>query len=125
MATKLTHSPGAPPRLWVRASLRPPSETDLTARSGGASWRSWRQALHVDGLVGVAVGVLGPDDDGRRRPVRHAGAVEDAEGAGHQRRGADGLLGDLLAELGPGVAGAVEVVLPGDAGHDVLELGVV
>ena len=90
------------------------------ARPGGEG-----QALDVDRLVGVAVGVLGPDDDGRRRPVRHAGAVEDAEGAGHQRRGADGLLGDLLAELGPGVAGAVEVVLPGDAGHDVLELGVV
>src|SRR5205807_7393915 len=32
-----------------------------------------------------------------------------------------GLLRHLLAELRTGVAGAVGVVLPGDAGHDLLE----
>ena len=40
--TKLTHSAGEPPRLWVRASFLP-AATDLIVRSGGASWRSCSQ----------------------------------------------------------------------------------
>ncbi len=42
--------------------------------------------------------------------------------AGHQRRLCDGLHGDLLLELGPGVARPVLVVLEGDAAHHLLHL---
>src|SRR5439155_6548199 len=40
--TKLTHSPGEPPRLWVRASFLPAAIEEIV-RSGGASPRSWSQ----------------------------------------------------------------------------------
>src|SRR5581483_12219812 len=81
-----------------------------------------RQTLHVDRLVGVPVGVLGPHDDRRRGPVRHTRAVEDAELAGHDRRGGDGLHRDLTPELRTRVHGTVLVVLPRDAREDVLQL---
>src|SRR5581483_1122908 len=51
-----------------------------------------------------------------------AGAVEDAERTGHQRRARDGVLRDFLAELRARVQRAVLVVLPRDAGHDFLQL---
>ena len=59
------------------------------------------------GRVRVPVGVLGPADQRRRRPVTHAAAVEDAELAGDTGRGGDLLQGHLLAELRPRVARAV------------------
>ena len=34
MPTKLTHSPGAPPRLWVSPNVRPPDGGDLSCRWG-------------------------------------------------------------------------------------------
>ena len=80
------------------------------------------QPLHVQRRVGVAVGVLGPADDGRGRPVAHPAAVEHPELPGHARRGGDLLERDLLAELRPRVDGAVAMVLPGDAAHHRLEL---
>lgn len=40
---KLTHSPGAPPRLWVMPRVLPPSVTDLIWRSAGACLRSCSQ----------------------------------------------------------------------------------
>ena len=74
-----------------------------------------RERLHVQRLVGVPVGVLGPAHDGRRRTVGDAGAVEDRELTGDGGHGADLLDADLPPELGPRVAGAVVVVLRGDA----------
>ncbi len=68
------------------------------------------------------MGVLGPHHDGRSRSVAHTGAVEDTQRAGDQRRVADNVLGHLLAELRPGVLRAVDVVLPGDTGQDILHL---
>jgi len=85
---------------------------------GGA--RRERQRLHVDRAVGVAMGVFGSDDERGRRPVGDARAVEDPHWAGDQRRAGDRLPGHLLAELRPRVLGPVDVVLPGDARHDLL-----
>ena len=76
-----------------------------------------RQRLHVERPVGVAVRVLGPDDDRRRGAVGDARAVEDAERARHPRRRADLLHAHLAPELRPRVLGAVGVVLPRDAGQ--------
>ena len=80
------------------------------------------EALHVQRLVGVAVGVLGPADDGGGGAVGHARAVEDRELAGDGGHGADLLGAGLPPELGPLVAGAVVVVLLGDLGHDHAQL---
>ena len=49
----------------------------------------------------------------------------DPELAGNERGVADGLLGDFLPKLGPRVQRSVLVVLPGDAGEYVLDLGLV
>jgi hypothetical protein len=68
------------------------------------------------------VGVLGPDHHGGRRAIGHPGAVEHAQHPGDRRHAADLLDAHLLAELGLGVAGAVVVVLGGDAGQDLLDL---
>src|SRR5581483_7560057 len=81
-----------------------------------------RQRLHVQRLVGVAEGTLGAADDRRGRTVAHTAAVEHAELAGDQRAGSDGLLRDLLAELGTRVDGTVAVVLPRDTREHVLHL---
>src|SRR5437773_3741933 len=72
-------------------------------------------------ILRVAVRVLGPAEDRRRRAVAHAGAVEDAEHAGDRGRLADGLDRHLFAELGLRVLRSVLVVLPRDAGEDLLE----
>jgi hypothetical protein len=76
-------------------------------------------------VVGVAVGVLGPHDDRRRRPVGHARAVEHRQVAGDCGHGADLLDRHLATELGPLVAGAVVVVLRGDAGQHAAQLAAV
>ena len=81
-----------------------------------------RQRLDVDRLVGVLVRVLGPHDDRGGRAVGDARAVEHAEPAGHQRRVADRLHRDLLAELRARVARAVVVVLPRDAREHLAHL---
>src|SRR5947207_951738 len=84
-----------------------------------------RQRHPVRGVVGVAMPVLGPHDDGRGRAVADAGAIEDAEGAGHDGRAGDRLLRHFLAELRTRVERAVLVILPRDARDHVLELGLV
>ena len=84
-----------------------------------------RQRLDVDRLVGVLQRVLGPHDDRGGRTVGDTGAVVHAEPTGHERRVADGLHRDFLAELRPRVAGAVVVVLPRDAGEHLAHLRLV
>jgi hypothetical protein len=115
------------PRLRVGVGRRPSHLGEVGVVVGGIEVARLRpgheaEALHVQRLVGVAVGVLGPADDGGSRPVGHTRAVEDRELAGHGRHGTDLLGAGLPAELGPLVAGAVVVVLLGDLGHDHAQL---
>ena len=81
------------------------------------------QRLHVERLVGVVVRVLGAHDDGARRAVGDAGAVEHRQHPRDGGHGADGVDVHLAAELRPRVLGAVGVVLAGDAGQHPTQLG--
>ena len=93
-------------------------------RTGGGAGDE-RQRLHVERVVAVLVRVFGTDDQRSSRAVAHARAVEDAELAGDERRVADDVLRHFLLELRTGVERAVLVVLPRDAGEDVLHLRLV
>ena len=88
-------------------------------RTGGRA-RGEAERLDVQRVVAVLVRVLGPHQHRGGRAVAHARAVEDAQRPGDQRRAGDGLLGHFLAELRPRVQRAVAVVLPRNAGEDLL-----
>ncbi len=81
-----------------------------------------RECLHVERVLGVAVGVLGPDDHGGGRAVGDPGAVEHRELPGDARHREQLLDTHLLAELRPRIARAVGVVLRGDARQCLLHL---
>src|SRR5262249_39018925 len=84
-----------------------------------------RERLDEDRILRVLVRVLGATEERGGRAVAHARAVEDAEHAGDRRRLRDSLDRHFLPELRLRVLGAVLVVLPGDAGKHLLQLGFV
>lgn len=89
---------------------------EVVLRVGGAGGRAdgERERLHEQRPVGVAVGVLGPYHQCRRRAVAHPRAVEDAQLTCHPRGLAEGLPRHRPAEVRPRVQRAVGVVLPRD-----------
>ncbi len=81
------------------------------------------QRLHRDDvLLAHCLGDLGRGDDGRRRAVRHAAAVEQAERRGDHRRVQDGVHLNRLLQMGLRILGAVLVALPRDVANRPLEV---